>query len=365
MLKRIRGIKFLLSYKIVAPSKNNAYQPNKGSFKIWIDQVYDIFKQGYPERGYWMYGFYNKDRKTQNSYLDYESFRIKRNDLNTHPQVTFTTEDKYNYLCILRDKFIFGRFLSSLNFPVAEDWFIIDGNKNVLTPITKTIGLKTPESIDNITKYNFDGFCKVVSGECGKGVLRLECNNGILTGEVNDVNKLKQIIGNSQFLVQERLKQHNALQQIYPHSINTLRLITILGRDRIVRTIPAVLRFGAHGNTMDNWAAGGLAVAVDANGILRGEGHYEFPINDKMTESYHPDTNIKFDGYQIPFYKEAVKMAKELHQYFYGIPCIGWDIAFTEKGPVFIEGNDNFEISLNQAVHGGLKKEWIEAIKNV
>lgn len=125
------------------------------------------------------------------------------------------------------------------------------------------------------------------------------------------------------------------------------------------------MRVGANGNTVDNWASGGLAVAIDENGILRGEGQYEFPIDDKMSESSHPDTHVPFDGFQIPFYKEAIENAQHLHRFFYGIPCIGWDIAFTEDGPIFIEGNDNFEISLNQAVHGPLKKEWNDAISTV
>jgi hypothetical protein len=34
---------------------------------------------------------------------------------------------------------------------------------------------------------------------------------------------------------------------------------------------------------------------------------------------------------------------------------IGWDIAITPDGPVFIEGNDNPEISGLQTVNGGLK----------
>ena len=35
---------------------------------------------------------------------------------------------------------------------------------------------------------------------------------------------------------------------------------------------------------------------------------------------------------------------------------IGWDIAITEHGYIFIEANGLWEISLVQAVHGGLKE---------
>ena len=50
-------------------------------------------------------------------------------------------------------------------------------------------------------------------------------------------------------------------------------------------------------------------------------------------------------------------MAIKLHKYLYRCHSVGWDIAITEKGPVFIEGNGWWEISLVQAVHGGLKKQ--------
>ena len=69
----------------------------------------------------------------------------------------------------------------------------------------------------------------------------------------------------------------------------------------------------------------------------------------------HPDTHIAFNGYEIPFYKEAEAMAILLHQNMYRSHSIGWDIAITNNGPVFIEGNDRWEISLIQAVHGGMK----------
>lgn len=48
----------------------------------------------------------------------------------------------------------------------------------------------------------------------------------------------------------------------------------------------------------------------------------------------------------------------------YNILTIVWDIAITDKGPCFIEGNDNWEISLQQVVDNGLKKQWKKAMKD-
>lgn len=45
--------------------------------------------------------------------------------------------------------------------------------------------------------------------------------------------------------------------------------------------------------------------------------------------------------------KEAIEVVIKAHREFHGIRSIGWDVAITENGPCFIEGNDNWEISLN------------------
>ena len=61
----------------------------------------------------------------------------------------------------------------------------------------------------------------------------------------------------------------------------------------------------------------------------------------------HPDTGIKFSEFHAPEYKQAVKLACRAHKALYGIRAIGWDVAISDHGPVFIEGNDNWEISFN------------------
>jgi hypothetical protein len=70
----------------------------------------------------------------------------------------------------------------------------------------------------------------------------------------------------------------------------------------------------------------------------------------------HPDSGIEFEGWEVPFYFEAVAMAKELHRRLYGIRSIGWDIAIGPDGPVIIEGNDNWE--LTQTPLTGMRKSF-------
>ena len=136
---------------------------------------------------------------------------------------------------------------------------------------------------------------------------------------------------------------------------NTLRIVTI-NKNGKCYVLSSLLRVGTSktGN-VDNWAAGGLAIGIDnATGYLKEYGFYK-PVHG-LKESVHPDTGVIFSDFKVPQYKEACELACKAHRAFYNIRAIGWDIAITENGPMFIEGNDNWEISLQQACDRPLKK---------
>lgn len=96
------------------------------------------------------------------------------------------------------------------------------------------------------------------------------------------------------------------------------------------------------------------------NGLLKKYGFYKLKYGTKVAT--HPDSKIIFGQTEAPRYKEAVEIALKAAQCLYGIRAIGWDIAITADGPIIIEGNDNWEISLNQACDRPLRKEWEMAI---
>ena len=123
------------------------------------------------------------------------------------------------------------------------------------------------------------------------------------------------------------------------------------------------VRFGAHGSVVDNLAAGGVAVGIDLKtgqlsefGICKKGGAKRTPC--------HPDSQVRFADVRIPFVQEAVDLAEKLHEKLSSIRVIGWDIAITSDGPVFIEGNDNAEVSGLQTVNGGLKRIIQVLLKN-
>ena len=148
---------------------------------------------------------------------------------------------------------------------------------------------------------------------------------------------------------------------INPASLNTLRIVTI-NKGENTYVLSSLLRIGtAKTGNVDNWAAGGLAIGINDDGYLKKYGFYK-PTFGLKTD-IHPDTNVVFTEFAVPMYKEACNLACKAHKVFYDVRAIGWDIAISKDGPIFVEGNDNFEISLQQACDKPLKAEWIKAME--
>lgn len=85
----------------------------------------------------------------------------------------------------------------------------------------------------------------------------------------------------------------------------------------------------------DNFHQGGKGVLVDIDaGTLIGNG-----IDKKLNESENSITNIKFDGFKIPYWEEIKEMVLEAALINDNVNLVGWDVAISTNGPLIIEGN--------------------------
>ncbi len=349
-------LKLLFNKKLY---KSKSYFPelkSKSQLRILGEQAWFIIKYNEPNNQYFLYGFDVKSKDEINQYLPYVQFRTTRNRLNLRPHYLYQNAESFNYICLLRDKFYFGQLLSSLNIGTPKNLMLIFGKEETLLDLKQN----KEYPLSSLLNYDIDSYCKMIIGECGKDVFALRIKNGkiFVNSSPIEFTDLCSLIKNGTFLIQEKIIQHKDMSELYPHSVNTLRIITCCDNKGEYHALSAVLRVGANGNTVDNWAAGGLVIGITSNGELKDYGFYE--IEGKTKTSVHPDTQISFKNYKIPFYNEAIKEAVRLHKLFYGIKTIGWDVAITPQGPCFIEGNDNYEISLNQVADKGLKSEWLK-----
>lgn len=357
-------LKILLSTKIaLRPSivKGATYYPEfsnrrKSSVRIWYDQLIYIWKYHALNKFYYLYGFDIKNLRNEIDFIDNAQFIRQRSIMNRHYL-------EFPPISVLRDKALFGIVATAYGINTPKNIGVIQ-NRCVFLFETKERILLDVFFKHNTCLSKSDYFVKKIDGECGDGVFHIEIIDGKLFYKGNQVKINSFFEENNRYLIQESIKcQHPAISAFHDKAINTLRLVTVYDeKNHKVEVFSCVLRIGTGCNNVDNWAMGGLSVGVDTEkGTLRKYGFYKPGFGTKATE--HPDSHIEFDGYKIPFIEEAILQAKIFHHHLYGIHSIGWDIAITEEGPCFVEGNDNWEISLMQISNHGLRREFEQFFK--
>ena len=160
-------------------------------------------------------------------------------------------------------------------------------------------------------------------------------------------------LGNDAYVVQEGLVQHDVMNNLYPHSVNTFRIFTQCV-DGQAQVLYALVRMGSGGQQIDNASSGGLYIKIDpATGVLAA---HAFAF-DRLTFDKHPDTGFIFNGAHIPVWDEAKTFTIGLAQKFREITYMGWDIAFTTTGPSVIELNNAPGIGIIQDCYGGIRDD--------
>lgn len=119
-------------------------------------------------------------------------------------------------------------------------------------------------------------------------------------------------------------------------SVNTIRLLSF-STDEGIKFTTSFIRTGRDGAVVDNGGAGGIFAAIDEDsGKIITDGFDEFA----HLYVCHPNSNIKYKGWQVPYWEELKETAIAVHStVFPDMKYIGWDFALTEKGWVLIEGN--------------------------
>lgn len=174
----------------------------------------------------------------------------------------------------------------------------------------------------------------------GNGVKKLHIQNGIVDDKGTKLKDLLVKYGKD-FLIQDLVKQHQAMSALNPDSINTIRIVTYRkGMEVIV--LYAAIRIGRKGQAIDNESAGGISTKINLDGTLC-KWAYGAPGQDKIELT---DSGIKLEGYQVPSFEKAIDMVKEQHLNLPFQDLVGWDICIDEEGePVMLEWNTTPELS--------------------
>lgn len=260
-----------------------------------------------------------------------------------------------NILC--EDKQLMSAINTGLGIRQPRALFFIRDHKILSAEFDPLTAEQCTEVIDACRAEKI--FVKPTFGVGGKGIVvfNRDSQNGKLldknTGQEFDAAYLGSLT-DSEYTIQEGVRQHEAMNALYPHSLDTFRIFTecVDGRARI---LVALLRMGCGGMQLDNASCGGLYIKIDAEtGTLTGKAW----ADNRDTFDAHPDTGFRFEGAALPMWDEVARFAIAVAEKYAPIKYIGWDIALSEEGPLIIEGNNGPGIEIVQDLYGGIKSRF-------
>lgn len=188
----------------------------------------------------------------------------------------------------------------------------------------------TQEALENFLSGKDTIIAKPLEGSSGQGIEKFHKADW-----QQSIPKFLELLQQKSIgIVEEVVVQHERLAKLCPTSVNTVRIATLLG-DKKQGIVYAFLRIG-NGRVMDNVDCGGMAARVDLeSGKLLTVGA------DKQGNTYekHPMTGTPIIGFEVPFWEEAKQMCIEASKKIPQMRFVAWDVAITNDGPCFIEGN--------------------------
>ncbi len=335
MKRKLKSLKNRIAIVISDDDKKGGFQILREAINFWI------VKGEFP---YFYFGkfLYRKEVKNYKEYLSSKEVDKITLSKNLH---------HFQYASLLRNKLAFALHMernkvaipSLISYNLGHRFFY-QSNMHVVTDVPSLISYF--EGIfDKTGKHKV--FVKIMAEMGGKGAYLITKEN-----LKKEINAYADHILNNDCIHQDVIEQHQDINVIYPYSINTIRFDSYLDKKGTIHILSAFMRFGAGGAVVDNSSSGGMFVRVNlATGKLQGKSYRQMKYGGRRLAA-HPDTDIVFNDFQIPYFLEACELVKNAVSV---IPdrYIGWDIAITPSGPVIVEGNDNNSLIAPDIAYGG------------
>lgn len=324
-----------------SPSYNQERTKLKPKVSQFLDYLYLFFVLRVLPNNYHLFQFDTKPRVRFREYMDEPSSPSLRHKLYVH-----LWDDAYSSL--VNDKYVFHCMCQQHKLPVPKLYGVI--RKGNFVPADRELPAVQRGDDKKIV-------LKPVRGMQGKGIYFVNIQDiSDLSGETCACalpEGFREASLNTDFVVQELIRQHPRLDEVNPHSLNTVRIITLLTSENKAEVLAAMLRTSSDESPVDNFSTGGIVVGIDMDtGNLSPAGFLKIPYGTTVTS--HPVTGRQFSDFQIPYWQDLKDVAAKAQQVFYQLKAIGWDFAITQDGPVLIEGNIEWGTAGIQAATGGL-----------
>lgn len=302
--KYLVGRVMKMDYKNMLSKINSIHKiSGKSRISIFNDMRECAVKYGAGYSDYDLFEMYNLTDEERDTYIT----RGRNNDL-----IKKYNNPEYNH--IFRNKVEFNTKFKDF---VKRDFIPVNSSKK--------------EDVIKFMKKHSIFMAKPVSGTCGKGIEKIDTHDYKNLDEVYDYLTREGM----NYELEEVIKQCTEVSSIYPGSINTVRIVTIVD-EGIPYIICAYFRIG-NGKYVDNFNSGGMVAPVnEETGVVIDK------AIDKKKNLYerHPATNEIIKGFHFPDWEKALEMVKKAALVVPEMRYIGWDVCFSDKGPVLVEGNE-------------------------
>lgn len=297
----VGGIK--MAYKYISSHCNINNLDDKNA--IVRDMIYSLHRYGIFFEDYLMYDFMNNKSVDYRESFVSDKLRYHYCDILNSSDIMPMMTDKYQ--CYQQMKAFFKRDMVACRLESDYNDF--------------------KHFADNHPLFIF----KPIDAHSGCGICKVDAS------KIDIKSFFEDHVKEHQFVVEEIIEQGEPLSKFHPESINSVRVTTFRLKTK-VDIIAATLRVGAGQSVTDNAGSGGIFASVNpCSGEIETDA---LDLNGKYFET-HPDTNIKFKGYQLPKWSEAIDLLNQVANSLDGAILISWDLAFSKNGWVLIEANDN------------------------
>ncbi|MGB7404898.1 MAG: sugar-transfer associated ATP-grasp domain-containing protein [Pacificimonas sp.] len=197
------------------------------------------------------------------------------------------------------------------------------------------------------TEAAYPLFSKPARGGGGKHAYLIERADGdhLVFGDgtrhaIQDFANAHDPVARGPLLFQEVMRPHPKVAELTGGRLATARMQVIFDRDE-PDLWRASVRIPTGDNMVDTFHGGrfgNLIVRLDLETGAFVETLGLVQIERQRVE-VHPDTGQALDGFVLPDWNEAIALLKAGHMLFRKLKFAGWDMAFTDRGPMLVECN--------------------------
>ena len=243
----------------------------------------------------------------------------------------------------LLNKLVFSGLVASHGGPVPEYYCFVGDHG--LVSIGDRYDMRDAAGVIAACMTGERFVVKPCGGGGGVGVRVISSEDGrlIINGKVVDQSEFRAFIEClSGALICEFIVQHDYATTIFPHSTNSLRILSMWDYEKDEPFLPfAGHRFGRTASIpTDNISQGGIAAQVDiATGKLASAALTERGRGTVWLDE-HPGTFARIKGTLVPNWDIVTTGLVELARQMSYVPYVGWDVVVTADGFCVIEGNN-------------------------